>query len=396
MYTKGQKKNNIPEVLHTSLQTRQEIQREHKSFLNSRYQRYPDIARLIVKRSFGLCGIPLEIYWDSRDEERSQDVLRALRQERFGITDEEKCCVFCTAKYAGNKIMDYMPKYLSWDKKILSFSMLDLSQERMKTCVEEIFAFNPAWMRLVPSVAVMLAETMASNELLPPPALRYIELSGEMLDEKTERMIQEAFHVQTSNVYATKEMGPIAVSCGEGNLHIFPENVEIQVMKDGKPVLDEDGEIYVTSLQNKSMPLVRIKTGDRGVLLSASCACGQKSLALQLTGSRACSFIITASGRKISAQVLRSMAEYANEEISRCLAGIQFRQTANDSMDVILGVKPAFSGWGEEAARVLRSQIQDQELKQMRWNFIFVDPQTSVESEIEKEPFFTLCEGVEL
>lgn len=98
MYTKGQKKNNIPEVLHTSLQTRQEIQREHKSFLNSRYQRYPDIARLIVKRSFGLCGIPLEIYWDSRDEERSQDVLRALRQERFGITDEEKCCVFCTAK----------------------------------------------------------------------------------------------------------------------------------------------------------------------------------------------------------------------------------------------------------------------------------------------------------
>lgn len=396
MYRKEQKKNNIPEVLHTSLQTRQGIQKEHKSFLNSRYQRYPDIGHLIVKRSFGLCGIPLEIYWDSRDEERSQDVLWALRQERFGITDEEKCCVFCSAKYAGNKIVDYMPKYSSWDKKTLSFSLLDLSQERMKTCMEEIFAFNPSWMRLAPSVAVMLAETMASNGLLPPPALRYIELSGEMLDEKTEHMIQETFHVQTSNVYATKEMGPIAAACEHGRLHIFSENVEIQVIKDGRPVLDEEGDIYVTSLQNKAMPLVQMKTGDRGVLMSASCACGQKPSALQLTGGRECSFVITASGRKISAQALRSMAEYVNEEISRCLTHIQFRQTANDSMDVILGVKPAFSGWGEEAARVLRSQIQDQELKQMQWNFIFVEPQTSGESEIENEPFFTLCEGVEL
>lgn len=395
MYMKEQKKS-IPEELPVSFQTRQDIQRGHKFFLHSRYQRYPDIERLIVKRSFGLCGLPLEIYWDNRDEERSQEVLRALRQERFGITDEEKCCVFCTAKYAGNKIMDYMPRYLSWDKRTLSFSMLDLSQEWMKTCMEEILAFNPAWMRLAPSVAVMLAETMASNGFLPPSSLRYIEMSGEMLDEKTECMIQEAFHVQTSNVYATKEMGSIAVSCGEGNLHIFLENVEIQVMKDGKPVFDEEGDICVTSLQNKAMPLGRMKTGDRGVLLSAPCACGQKPSVLQLTGGRECSFIITASGRKISAQVLRSMAEYANEGISRCLAHIQFRQTANDSMDVILGVKPAFSGWGEEAARVLRSQIRDQELRQMQWNFIFVEPQTSGESEIEKEPFFVLREGVEL
>lgn len=393
---RNKQEKDSPEVLHVSLQTRQEIQRKHKLFLNGRYQRFPDIDRLIIKRSFGSCGVPLEIYWDSGDEERAQAVLGALRQERFGITDKDKCCIFCAAVYAGNKIMDYMPKYLSWDKKTLIFSMLDLSQEWMKICVEEIFAYNPAWMRLTPSVAVMLAETMTSNELLPPSSLRYIELSGEMLDEKTERMIQETFHVQTSNVYATKEMGPIAVSCEDGNLHIFSENVEIQVMKDGKPVLDEEGDIYVTSLQNKAMPLVQMKTGDRGVLLSTTCSCRQIAPALQLTGGRECSFVTTVSGRKISAQALRSMAEYANEDISRCLANIQFRQTAIDSMDVILGVKPAFSGWGEEAARVLRSQIKDQELQHMKWNFIFVDSDMSGESELEEEPFFAICEGVEL
>ena len=394
MYTQKQKKD-ISELRYESLMTRQNIQRELKCFLNSRYQRYPDMERLLVKRSFGVWGIPLEIYWDSRDEERSQNVLWALRQERFGITVNDKCCVFRSAEYAGNKIMDYMPKFLSGDKRILSFPLRDLSQERMKTCVEDIFKFNPTWMRVAPSVAVMLVETMESNGLFPPPALRYIELSGEILDEKTERMIQETFHVQTSNVYATKEMGPIAASCEDGNLHIFSENVEIQVMKDGKPVLDEEGDIYVTSLQNKAMPLVQMKTGDRGVLLSTTCSCGQKALVLQLTGGRECSFVTTVSGRKISAQVLRSMAEYANEEMSRCLAHIQFRQTGYDSMDVILGVKPAFSGWEKEIARVLLSQIQDQELKQMRWNYVFVNPYTLKKKEIEEKPFFALGREVE-
>ena len=98
---RNKQEKDSPEVLHVSLQTRQEIQRKHKLFLNGRYQRFPDIDRLIIKRSFGSCGVPLEIYWDSGDEERAQAVLGALRQERFGITDKDKCCIFCAAVYAG-------------------------------------------------------------------------------------------------------------------------------------------------------------------------------------------------------------------------------------------------------------------------------------------------------
>lgn len=393
MYIQEQKKDNY-EWLHTPLQTRQDVQRGHGRFLNSRYQRYPELDRLLFKRSFGLCGIPLEVYWDGQDAERSFAALWAFRKERFGIGADEKCCVFSTAEYAGNKIMDYMPRYLSWDKKTLSFPMLDLSLERMKEWVDDISAFHPAWMRIPPSVAVMLAETMKLSGQMSLPGLRYIELSGEMLDEKTELMLREAFQAQISNVYATQETGPIAASCTYGNLHIFSENVALQVIRDGKSVMDEEGDIYVTSLQNNAMPLVRLKTGDKGVLLSKSCSCGQSAPVLRLTKGRDCSFIVTVSGRKISAFMLRSLAEYANEEVSRCLEHIQFRQTGCDSMDVILGVKPAFSGWEGEIARVLRRQIQDMELKQMQWNFIFVDSCASEKSEIEKRPFFAMNEGV--
>lgn len=389
-----EQKKGVSELPNILLKTRQDIQREHRHFLDSRYQRYPDIEKLVLKRGFGLSGIPLTVYWDSQDEERAQAVLWKFRKEHFDISADDKCCVFSTAEYAGNKIMDYTPKCLSLDRKTLSFPMLDLSLERMKACVNEIFAFNPTWMLLPPSVAVMLAETLASEGLQPPSALRYMELSGEMLYEKTELIIQDAFHVQTSNVYTTKEAGPIAASCKHGNLHIFSENVEIQVIRDGKSVVDEEGDIYLVSRQNNAMLPVKMKTGDRGILQSMPCACGQSSPVLHLTKGRSCSFITTVSGRKISALTLRSLAEYMNEEVSRCLTHIRFRQTDYDSMDVILGVKPAFSGWEKETARMLYSQIRDPELKQMKWNFIFADSCASEENKIEQEPFFTVCEGV--
>lgn len=373
---------------------RQTIQQQHGRFLNGRYQRYPDIESLLVQHSFGMSGVPLEVYWDRRDVSRAQAALWTFREKFAGVTADEKCCVFCTAEYAGNKIMDYMPKRLSWDKKILSISMRELSLKRLKECLDDISAFDPVWMYLSPGTALMLVEVMESFGRLFLPSLRYIELSGEMLDEQTESVIRNAFHVQVANVYATKEAGPVAVSCTHGNMHIFPENTVVEVIRDGKPVVDEEGDVYITSLQNNAMPIIRMKTGDRGILRSTHCSCGGGTSVLCLTRGRDCGFITTTSGRKISALVLRSIAEYANEEVSRCLSYIRFRQTGHASMDVVLKVKPAFEGWEEEIARVFCGQFSDSELEQMKWNFIFVKPE-SAETEMEEKPFFEVCGEVE-
>ena len=120
------------------LLTRQAIQWERSNFLCNKYQRYPDIDYLLLKRSFGILGNPLEIYWDSRDDERSHSFLWEYRKKRFDITADEKCCIFRTAEYAGNKIMDIISKRLSRDGKVLSFSMQNLSPERLRWCWDVI------------------------------------------------------------------------------------------------------------------------------------------------------------------------------------------------------------------------------------------------------------------
>lgn len=371
------------------LLTQQAVQRERSRFLCGRYQRYPDIEHLLLKRSFGISGIPLEFYWDSRDDVRSQAFLWEYRKERFNITEKEKCCIFCTAEYAGNKLMHDIPKRLSRDGKHLSFSMKDLSLERLKLCLDVILEFNPTWMCIPPSVAMMLAENMLERRLLPPSNLRYIELYGEMLDMQMEARIRDVFHVKTGNVYVTQAAGAVAASCEYGHLHVFPKNVVVEVISENKSVLDEEGDIYITSLQNTAMPLIRFKTGDCGLLQSIPCPCGQRSPVLHLTRGRKCNYITTTFGRRISSFMLRSQMEDTNEEIARCLAYIHFRQNGYGCIDAIMSVKPAFSGWEKEVIRIFQRKIQDTELEQMKWNFCFSDDVT----QMELFPFFESWEG---
>lgn len=351
--------------------TYQDVQKEGSRFLCGRYHQYPDISNLLLKRCFGLFGIPHTVYWDIQDDACSQAFLRKYRKEQFDIAENEKGCMFCVAQYAGNKIMDYTPMSMSQDGKIMSLFIQDLTNEKIKWCLEAIYKFNPAWLCLSPSIALMLIDSMVINQKSMPSSLRYIELYGEILDECTENIIKDFFHVQIGNVYATKAAGIVAVSCIYGHLHILERNAVVEIIRHGKSVLDEEGDVCITSLQNTAMPLVRLRNGDKGMVQSIPCPCGQASLRLCLTQGKRSHFIITKSGRRISARILRSIAEYTNEEISRCLSYIQFRQMEHNRMDIILGVKPAFSGWEHEAARIFIEKLQDPELKQMYWNFIY-------------------------
>lgn len=395
IFTKHKMQTDILSLSDFPILTRQTIQREHDRFLYGQYQHYPHIGRLLLKRSFGSSGIPLEIYWDNQDDVYSETFLWTYRKEHFGITADEKCCVFRTAEYAGNKIMDYIPKRFSKDGKTLSFSMWDLSPKRLQVCIKNILMFDPVWMIVPPSIALMLAKIMAKNGQSFSPDLRYIELHGEMLDAQTENIIRNVFHVQTANVYATQTAGAIAASCAQGHLHVFSENVVIEVIRNKEPIMDEEGDICITSLRNTAMPLIRLKTGDRGILQNKSCSCGQSAPVLHLIQGRNCDFITTASGEKISAYILRSLTEYINEEVSRCLEYIRFRQNSCNDIDVFLSVKPAFSGWEGEVISIFRKKILDSELRHMQWNFISINSHVPDETETDRYPFFKLREGAE-
>lgn len=60
------------------------------------------------------------------------------------------------------------------------------------------------------------------------------------------------------------------------------------------------GDIYITCLDNLSMPFIRYKIDDRGSLSDEECACGRKLQMFKNIEGRISDIITSPSGRHIS------------------------------------------------------------------------------------------------
>ena len=97
--------------------------------------------------------------------------------------------------------------------------------------------------------------------------------------------IEKVFGCKVFNHYGSRETGPIASECSNHKgLHIMMEHTLVEVLdKNGKPCISgEEGEIVITTLNNYSMPLIRYKIGDIGVIdkeNNCDCSCNYSKLA---------------------------------------------------------------------------------------------------------------------
>jgi phenylacetate-CoA ligase len=89
--------------------------------------------------------------------------------------------------------------------------------------------------------------------------------------------IEKVFLAPVFNRYGSREVGDIACNCKTSfGLHLIPDIHYVEIVdENGKEVKQgESGEIIVTLLTNYTMPLIRYKIGDRGILSNKDCKCG--------------------------------------------------------------------------------------------------------------------------
>lgn len=107
---------------------------------------------------------------------------------------------------------------------------------------------------------------------------------GASVASKKER-IESIWDAKVHDLYAMEELGPLAIECREqAGLHGFEDRYiyEIVDLKTGE-VLGEDeiGELVITTLSAKAMPLIRYRTGDITSLIHEPCSCGNSHLRLK-------------------------------------------------------------------------------------------------------------------
>ena len=94
------------------------------------------------------------------------------------------------------------------------------------------------------------------------------------------KSIKKHWNIQLFSTYASTEKQTAFTECGFGNgNHVHSELMIFEILDDQNQILGEGefGELTITTLGVKGMPLLRFKTGDICSFYTEPCQCGRNS-----------------------------------------------------------------------------------------------------------------------
>lgn len=112
---------------------------------------------------------------------------------------------------------------------------------------------------------------------LQVPAPVAVATTAAPLTATARTRLEAVFGAPVFDEYRGSEFGWMAGECSrQDGLHIFADVRRIEVIdEEGQPLPPgELGDLAITDLRNRVFPLIRYRTGDRGILRSEPCPCG--------------------------------------------------------------------------------------------------------------------------
>jgi phenylacetate-CoA ligase len=199
----------------------------------------------------------------------------------------------------------------SWERFGLGRrEQVDLTDRDPRRYVEALLRINPHLITAYPSILQLIIGAATADELarIRPHA---IHLHSELLTDGLRRQIREAFDADCFDDYSTFEFHHVAYECPAHRYHLASDNVIVEFVRDGQPVEDgQEGEILLTGLTNRAMPIFRYAIGDVGVPSTEICPCGRGFPVMQLIQGRVDDFVILPSGRRFSPRMINPVYEY--------------------------------------------------------------------------------------
>jgi len=178
--------------------------------------------------------------------------------------------------------------------------------------------FRPAGLCATPSFALHIAETMQEQGGDPRGlGLRYGLYGAEPWTEGMRAALERAFGCPAYDVYGLSEIiGPgVAGECeARDGLHLADDHFLPEIVDPvaGTPLPPgREGELVLTTLTKRAIPMIRYRTGDVTTLTDAACACGR-------TGAR----ITRVKGRSDDMLIVKGVNLYPSE-VEATLLGVE-------------------------------------------------------------------------
>jgi phenylacetate-CoA ligase len=254
------------------------LRQDPDSFISAGYGR--DSLRAV--ETSGSTGKPLELYLDEASDIHRQALLFYVANE-FGRTPFDRFAA----------IKSYGPKLASATRSSFwlypTITLYSSSKEKDNLRLMQDFRANI--LSGFPSMIGLMAKL---NEGL---RLKSVFSGGELLHRNNRRMIEDSFSCPVFNSYASWEAGSIAWECPEEHkLHVNSSSCCVEIVNQkGRPKSDGMGQVLITPLHNRAMPLIRYRLGDLGSW-GNECPCGRGLPVLKAIQGRNDDLIVLPSG----------------------------------------------------------------------------------------------------
>jgi len=154
--------------------------------------------------------------------------------------------------------------------------------------------FRPTGIAATPSFALHIAETMREQGSAPETlGIRYGMFGAEPWTEGMRAALERAWGCPAYDIYGLSEIiGPgVAGECERrAGLHIADDHFLPEVVdpSSGTPLPPgQEGELVLTTLTKRAMPMIRYRTGDITTLSLEPCPCGRTSARMARVKGRA-------------------------------------------------------------------------------------------------------------
>jgi phenylacetate-CoA ligase len=146
-------------------------------------------------------------------------------------------------------------------------------------------------------MAVMASAAGINLGSLADCGLKMIVTTSEILADVDRKAIADAFGVPVYDSYGLREGGLIGHECDRFTMHCMDEQLILETIDPATLQPTEgEGELVLTNLVGKVMPMIRYRTGDIVTLSNEACECGRNLSSLRISGGRVADFVVTDNG----------------------------------------------------------------------------------------------------
>jgi phenylacetate-CoA ligase len=165
----------------------------------------------------------------------------------------------------------------------------DCALKNLQALYADVDRTGSRWIHSSPSILLRHVATFHKTGWFPTlPNLKFIEMTGEFITHETISLLERTFLARVTGQYGMMETWTIALSCAHGTYHVNDENLHVEILDqaDAPCPVGGPGQIVVTALRQRLLPIIRYMTNDYGMWVESSCDCSLGGRTLVLLNGR--------------------------------------------------------------------------------------------------------------